>query len=59
MMQAEDIKIDVIRITMTLDEAHELSMIIYDHIALVEKNKKRKVAPVISELFEYFDGRLL
>ena len=58
MADIEEKKIDVIKITLNLEEAHEVAMALYDHIT-VKRKKNVKVAPAISQLFEYFDGRLL
>ena len=57
-MQTEEKKIEVIKITLNLEEAHEIAMALENHIAVSSK-RKVKVAKVVMDLFEYFDGRLL
>ena len=57
-MEIQEKKIDVIKITLTLDEAHELAMALDNHIHVTEK-RKMKIAKPIVDLFEYFDGRML
>jgi len=57
-MKIEEKKIDVIEITLTRDEAHDLAMALDDHIGMVDRQKgKQKVACAVMDLFEYLDDR--
>ena len=57
-MDIQEKKIEVIGITLNLEEAHQMAMALENHIAVSSK-RKVKVAKVVMDLFEYFDGRLL
>ena len=64
MAQIQEKTIQVIKITLNLEEAHQLAMVLDDYITAGRHGKRKKnkdwPAPkVIIELFEYFDGRML
>ena len=51
--------VEVITVTLDLEEAHQLAMALDSYMLFEKKRSKKAVAKVVSDLFEYFDRRLL